>query len=301
MADDDYVVVALPGPQVTAVVIEPGHVVAVTPDGGTITDTVPVVQGPPGERGEQGPPGDKGDTGAPGADGQQGQPGADGAPGDSMWTDAAGTLTYDGGAVAIMPPIGYTGDTLLLRSRNSAARFYGDGASQLHMGGVRLVLDNGLTLNGGLTLGANQNLDMNGATLTNVQAITPRGAASRVVVAPDYNASQPVSAQGVIVQPTNTTKGTAPQAAFSVQVGAVLRFLVSSNGYGWMRNTLPGQVAWEVRAAAGQTADILTITDDSGAVLMSVDSTGAPVLRSPDGTRHKITVTDGGVLGTVPA
>jgi len=219
----------------------------------------------------------------------------------ATWQKSGDNLRYSGGAVEISPSesVG-TDDILIIQTNNGTARISGDASSRLTIDGVPLSLRKGLALGGGITFDSGISLDFNGAKINNIASLNTRGAAASVTVSPDYNASQPLASQGIIVAPKNTDRGGSPRAAYSVQYTnpdstVDTRFLVSANGYGHVQSVSPGEVTWTVRGAPAQSVDILRVADSSGNTLFAVDS-GGPMLVSPNGSRFRLTVDNSGNL-----
>ena len=237
---------------------------------------VAIVVGPPepGPAGPQGPAGDPGPQGDPGETGPEGQTGA---PGDSMWEDISGALTYADGLVVIDPgPGSGTGPVLGIRTNNGMAFLSGNSSSYLTFSGAIVVP--GIYLSGAIgyqVFGLTQ--DFNGANLTAIGSASFSGASSNVKMYSDYNAAQGQANQGYIHRYANRASGAYPQAAYQVYDSAdssVIPYMISSRGFGWLRNSKTDEPVWVMQAAASQTANILEARDSTGTPVASISATG---------------------------
>jgi hypothetical protein len=196
----------------------------------------------------------------------------------------AGTSVFKvarNGAVTIDPGSGFgsgSGNPVLtLRSFYGTSSFYGDASSILHLTG-------GFQVDGTLYLGSGigfqvvgQTVNLNSGNITNLNQITNNGALSFIKMYHDYNGAAVQADQGIIMRYANRTSGSYPRAAFQVYNNAdstEIPFLVSSQGFAWLRNSKTDEVALTIKGATSQTANLQNWIDSSDAVLASVSASG---------------------------
>lgn len=196
----------------------------------------------------------------------------------------AGTSVFKvgrNGAVTIDPGSGFgsgSGNPVLtLRSFYGTSSFYGDASSILHLTG-------GFQVDGTLYLGSGigfqvvgQTVDLNSGNITNLNSITFNGSLSNIKMYHDYNGFAAQANQGIIMRYANRSAGSYPRAAFQVYNNAdstEIPFLVSSQGFAWLRNSKTDEVALTIKGATSQTANLQNWIDSSDAVLASVSASG---------------------------
>jgi hypothetical protein len=184
--------------------------------------------------------------------------------------DVAGTVNIDPGAG--------TGTIMRLRVNNGFATFYGDVSSDLHLAG-RFHVDQTFYPDGGLAFSSfGTGIALNSGPVSGVSTLAFNSATSNIKMFADYNASQPVADQGIIMRYNSRAAGIYPRAAFQVYNNAdptEKPFLISSQGFGWLKNSKIDEVAWIVKAATGQTSDIEQWQDASGNPLAVVSKNGS--------------------------
>jgi hypothetical protein len=183
--------------------------------------------------------------------------------------DVAGTVNID-------PGVG-TGTIMRLRVNNGYATLYGDVSSDLHLAG-RFHVDQTFYPDGGLSFSTfGSGIALNSGPVSGVSSLTFNSATSNLKMFSDYNASQAAADQGIIMKYNSRAAGIYPRAAFQVYNNAdptEKPFLISSQGFGWLKNSKTDEVAWQVQAAASQTADIEQIKNSAGNVLFNVTAAG---------------------------
>jgi hypothetical protein len=183
--------------------------------------------------------------------------------------DVAGQARIDAGAG--------TGPILRLRLNNGSGYFYADASSDLHFT-QRFHVDLPFFPDGGLQFNSyGAGIALNTGPITGVSSLAFNSSGSNLKMYCDYNVYQPAADQGIIVKYFNRTSGIYPQATFQVyKEGDATEnpFVISARGFGWLKNSKTDEVAWIVKAATSQTADIGQWQDGSGNVLVNVTSAG---------------------------
>lgn len=185
------------------------------------------------------------------------------------------------GAVTIDPGSGFgsgSGNPVLtLRAMYGTASFYGTASSALAITG-NFQVDGTLLLAGGISFQATgQTVDLNSGNITNLNQITNNGSLSFIKMYHDYNGAAAQASQGIIMRYANRSAGTYPRAAFQVYNSSdstEIPFLVSSQGFAWLRNSKTDEVAYTIKGATSQTANLQNWIDSSDAVLASVAADG---------------------------
>lgn len=196
----------------------------------------------------------------------------------------AGTSVFKvgrNGAVTIDPGLGWgsgSGNPVLtLRSFYGTSSFYGDTSSILHLTGSFQV-DSTLYLGAGIGFQATgQTVNFNSGNITNLNSMSFNGSLGNIKMYHDYNGFAPQADQGIIMRYANRSAGVYPRAAFQVYKSSdstEIPFLVSSQGFAWLRNSKTDEVVLTIKGATSQTANLQNWIDSSDAVLASVSASG---------------------------
>lgn len=189
------------------------------------------------------------------------------------------------GAVTIDPGVGWgygpSNPVLTLRANNGNASFYGDASSYLHVTGGFQV-DGTLSISsGGISFQASgSTINTNNGQVTNLGNMTFTGSSSYLKMYHDYNTSSLGANQGIIMRYNNRTAGNYPWSAFQVYNNSdstEIPFLISSRGFGWIRNSKTDEVVLTIKGATSQTANLQQWLDSSDNVLALVDASGGAV------------------------
>jgi hypothetical protein len=181
------------------------------------------------------------------------------------------------GIVNIDPGAG-TGTIMRLRLNNGYGTYYADASSDLHFAG-RFHVDQTLYPDGGLqfnTPGAG--IVLNYGPISGVTNLSFNYSTSNLKMFHDYNAYAPPADQGIIMKYSNRASGGYPRAAYQVyKEGDPTEnpFLISSQGFGWLKNSKADEVAWIIKAASSQTANLQEWQNNSGSVLTVINSAGS--------------------------
>jgi hypothetical protein len=183
--------------------------------------------------------------------------------------DVAGILNID-------PGIG-TGTIMRIRLNNGYGSYYADASSDLHFAG-RFHVDQLFFPDGGVAFNAfGAGIALNAGPISGVSSLSFNASYSNIKMFHDYNVYQPVAEQGIIMRYGSRTSGVYPQAAYQVYKDGDPTenpFLISARGFGWLKNSKTDEVAWIVKAATSQTADIAQWQDGSGNALVNVTAAG---------------------------
>lgn len=222
--------------------------------------SMPGIPGPVGPQGPAGPPG------APGAD-------YDPAEADLRYVNLTGDtvpglLVIDRGPGAGVP---------LMQFRTNAGQntISSDASSNLTFSNA-VVVPQLYTAGLGFSVGGAQ-VDMNGGSVIQAGKFTVTGSTGHIRNYSDYNASQAVTDQGIIHTYANRQSGAPPQVAFQAHKSGdptEQPFMISSNGYGWLRNLDPTKATFIVRAAPSQAVESFRIEDHLGAPLLTLGPNG---------------------------
>jgi hypothetical protein len=191
--------------------------------------------------------------------------------------NASPAYKLDVSGVTNIDPGAGTGPILRLRLNNGYGHFYADVSSDLHFAG-RLHVDQTFYPDGGMSFNTfAAGIALNYGPISGVSQLTFNHSASWLKMFHDYNVFQPVEHQGIIMKYSSRTAGVYPQAAYQIyKEGDPTEkpFLISARGFGWLKNSKTDEVAWIVKGATSQTADIEQWQDGSGNVLVNVTSAG---------------------------
>lgn len=183
--------------------------------------------------------------------------------------DVTGQARIDAGAG--------TGPILRLRLNNGSGYFYADASSDLHFT-QRFHVDLPFFPDGGLQFNSyGTGIALNTGPISGVSSLAFSSAGSNIKMYCDYNVSQLPQDQGIIVKYVNKTLGYYPQAVFQTYKDGDPTenpFLISARGFGWLKNSKTDEVAWIVKGATSQTADIQQWQDASGTALVKITSAG---------------------------
>ena len=177
---------------------------------------------------------------------------------------------------------GSSSPLIALTGMYGTLNIYADASTQFHWS-EKLVVDKDLALGGDLSTAYGKTYDWNAGSFINIQSIDFNGAGSRIKLAPDYNGGSTVANQGVIVKYTNPSSGNYPQAAFQAYSSSDdtdKSFLISSRGFGYLKNSKTDETVFYLKAAASQTANLLELKNSSSTILSSFDKDGKLYLGS---------------------
>ena len=170
-----------------------------------------------------------------------------------------------------------TGPILRLRTNNGSGYFYADAASALHWS-TRLYVDQPFSPDGGVSFNAFAvGIALNGGPISGISRLSFNQSYSNIKMYNDYNASQLPEDQGIIVKYVNKSTGFYPRAVYQAYKDGDPTenpFLISAQGFGWLKNSKTDEVAWIVKGATSQTADIQQWQDGSGNVLANLTAGG---------------------------
>jgi hypothetical protein len=181
------------------------------------------------------------------------------------------------GLVNIDPGVASTNPILRLRVNNGYGTFNADASSDLHWNG-RFHVDQTFFPDGGMAFNSfGAGIALNSGPITGILSLAFNHAGSNIKMYCDYGVYSAPADQGIIVKYGGKTTGYYPQAVYQAYKDGDPTenpFLISANGFGWLKNSKTDEVAWIVKAAASQTADIQQWQDGSGTALVKVTSAG---------------------------
>ena len=196
----------------------------------------------------------------------------------------AGTSVFKvgrNGATTIDPGSGFgsgSGNPVLtLRAMYGTSSFYGTASSALALTG-NFQVDGTLYLVSGIGFQSiGQTVDLNSGNITKLNSISFNGSGSNIKMYHDYNSFAAQADQGIIMRYANRSAGAYPRAAFQVynfSDSTEIPFLVSSQGFAWIRNSKTDEVVLTIKGATSQTANLQSWIDSSNTVLASVAADG---------------------------
>ena len=185
------------------------------------------------------------------------------------------------GATTIDPGSGFgsgSGNPVLtLRAMYGTSSFYGTASSALALTG-NFQVDGILYLVSGIGFQSiGQTVDLNSGNITKLNSISFNGSGSNIKMYHDYNGFAAQADQGIIMRYANRSAGAYPRAAFQVYNSSdstEIPFLVSSQGFAWIRNSKTDEVVLTIKGATSQTANLQSWIDSSNTVLASVAADG---------------------------
>jgi len=170
-----------------------------------------------------------------------------------------------------------TGPIFRLRTNNGSGYFYADASSDLHWN-QRFHVDQLFFPDGGLQFNAfGAGIALNGGPISGVSRLSFNQSYSNIKMFTDYNAWQLPEDQGIIVKYATKNAGLYPWAVYqSYKDGDPTEnpFVISAHGFGWLKNSKTDEVAWTVKGATSQTADIQQWQNSAGNVLANVTAAG---------------------------
>ena len=170
-----------------------------------------------------------------------------------------------------------TGPILRLRTNNGSGYFYADASSDLHWT-QRFHVDQPFFPDGGLQFNAFAvGIALNGGPISGISRLSFNQSYSNIKMYNDYNAFQLAEDQGIIVKYGSRGTGNYPRAVYQAYKDGDPTenpFLISAQGFGWLKNSKTDEVAWIVKAATSQTSDIQQWQNGSGNVLANVTAAG---------------------------